>query len=580
MTAATAPRRFRAFISYSHTDSVAARWLHRRLETFAMPQRLVGRAGLHGPVPARLAPIFKDREDLPAADDLTAEVRTALSASACLVVLATPAAAASHYVDQEIALFRAEHPDRPILVALWAGDPDAAFPAALRRTATGASIEPLAADFRKTGDGRRLALLKLVAGISGVELDALVQREAQRRLRRVMAVTVAAVIGMLAMGLLTAFAFSARAEAERQRGEAEGLVEFMLTDLRDNLKAVGRLDVLTSANTRALAYYEAQQLGELPPAALDHRAAILDQMGKDNETRGDLAAALANYREAHRTTSAQLAADPGNPDRIFAAAQSEYWLGHVDEMRGDFAAARRAYVRYREAARRLMAVAPDDPRAASEMAYAENNIGIIALNGLHQPRTAIASFATAERWFASAVAHDPGNSSNRIDHANCLGWLADAELAAGDTQAARQHRLADRAIKLQLLAAEPGNRNYIERLVVTERALAAIDTAAGNQQRAAATLAAVAATMATMIADDPRNADYREQAARIGLDRAGLHLDAGRRAEAAALLHAARAVLAGPTGAPPDNRDRRTVARRIDALAAQIAPVGASNPPG
>ena len=563
-----APRQYRAFISYSHADAEAARWLHRRLEGFVMPTRLVGRPGPHGPVAQRLVPIFKDREDLAAAHDLTGEVRAALAASACLIVLATPAAAASHYVGQEITLYREQHPDRPILVALWEGEPDAAFPAALRTAADGSAIEPLAADFRKGADGRRLALLKLVAGITGVDLDALVEREAQRRLRRVMAVTVAAVIGMLAMGLLAAFAFSARAEADRQRGQAEGLVEFMLTDLRDNLKGVGRLDVLVSANQRALAYYQAQDLHTLPPAALDHRASILERMGKDNETRGDLPAALANYREAHRTTSVQLAADPDNPDRIFAAAQSEYWLGHIDEMRGDFGAASNAYRRYHAAAARLMALAPADPRAVLEMAYAENNLGIIALKGLNRPTDAAAAFARAETWFAAAVARDPANASVQIDHANGLGWLADAEMAAGDLDAARRHRLADRAIKRALLADSPRNRDYAARMIITDRALAAIDAARGNRPRAAATLAEAAQTMASFVADDPPNADWREQAARIGVDRAELAIDAGQTAQAVRLLAEARAMLDGPSGRRPADKDRAGVAARIDTLLA------------
>ena len=131
--------------------------------------------------------------------------------------------------------------------------------------ATGGA-EPLAADLRPHADGRRLGFLKLVAGLSGVGLDALVQRDAQRRLRRVTAVTAAALAAMLVMAVLTGLALSQRREAQRQRAEAEGLVEFMLTDLRDKLKGVGRLDVLPAVNERALTYYRKQDLASLPPS--------------------------------------------------------------------------------------------------------------------------------------------------------------------------------------------------------------------------------------------------------------------------------------------------------------------------
>src|SRR3712207_7323871 len=51
------------------------------------------------------------------------------------------------------------------------------FPPALRQKydrrgrPTSKRAEPLAADFRQTGDGRRLPFLKLVAGMLGVPLD-------------------------------------------------------------------------------------------------------------------------------------------------------------------------------------------------------------------------------------------------------------------------------------------------------------------------------------------------------------------------------------------------------------------------
>ena len=124
--------RYTAFLSYSHKDSAAAGRLHRRLETYRMPKRLVGLETPRGPVPERLAPIVRDRDELPAATDLSETVRQALAESGALVILCSEDAAGSLWVAEEIRTFRALHPDRPILAAVIEGDPPDCFPAALR----------------------------------------------------------------------------------------------------------------------------------------------------------------------------------------------------------------------------------------------------------------------------------------------------------------------------------------------------------------------------------------------------------------------------------------------------------------
>ena len=71
--------RYRAFMSYSHKDARWARWLHRRLEGYRIPARMRGSEGEFGPLPDRLAPIFRDREDLATAGQLTPKIESALA---------------------------------------------------------------------------------------------------------------------------------------------------------------------------------------------------------------------------------------------------------------------------------------------------------------------------------------------------------------------------------------------------------------------------------------------------------------------------------------------------------------------
>ena len=229
--------RYVAFLSYSHRNRAETEWLHRALERYHIPKKLVGKETAKGPVPARLIPIFRDRDELSASADLGNELRAALANSDHLVVVASPASAKSVYVQEEIRAFKEMHGEARVFALIVDGEPYAStmpgreeeesFPASLRfrvgpdGALTDTPAEPIAADIRPNKDGKRLALLKLVAGITGLRLDDLVQREAQRRARRLTWITSGASMGMLLTTGLAVYANQQRIFADKQRFIAE-----------------------------------------------------------------------------------------------------------------------------------------------------------------------------------------------------------------------------------------------------------------------------------------------------------------------------------------------------------------------
>jgi tetratricopeptide (TPR) repeat protein len=461
--------RYRAFLSYSHKDAAAAGRLHRRLEAWRIPRRLVGRETNRGPVPRRLWPIFRDREELPAATDLSETVREALAQSGALIILCSPDAAGSLWVAEEIRVFRELHPARPILAAILDGDPPDCFPPLLR--AMGEGHEPLATDLRSHRDGERLGLLKLVAGITGLGLDDLVQRDASRRVRRVMAVTAGAVVAMLAMAVLVVVAISARREAEHQRAEAEGQIEFMLTDLRAKLRTVGRLDIMETVNQRALDHYRLQQLTDLDPAALERRARILQAMGEDDLARGQFAVARTAFEDAYRTTAEQLARNPNDPARIYAHAQSEYWVGEVHRRLRDWRGASAYFRRYAQAAERLVQLEPANPDFLMEAGYGASNMGTVQLNGERDPAAAQASFTRALQWFRRAEQARPGDRTALRKQANAYANIADTFYARRQWRDALAARQRQYAIYLPLHEASPNDMEVLYDLATAERAV-------------------------------------------------------------------------------------------------------------
>lgn len=501
---------YRAFISYSHSDEGTARRLHRWLEGYRMPRRLRGRMTALGEVPRRLLPIFRDRLEMPAATDFNAQVKHALTSSEALLVLCSPAAHASKWVAEEIRLYRSLNPGRPIIAALLSGEPEESFPPALLEPdAHGHVMEPVAADFRKHGDGTKLARLKIVAGLTGVALDQLIQREAQRQLRRVIAVTLVALLVTVMMALMLTFVVNARREAEYQRHQAERLIEFMLTDLRDRLKGVGRLDILRAVNERALAYYgEQTDLSRFPVESLERRARILHAMGEDDQRRGDLPAALAKFREAHRVTSTLLQSQPNDPQRIFAHAQSEFWIAYVDFVRKRYPEALKGFLAYRGHALRLTRIDPGNFAYQRELAYADGNICTIALTRpspgkeLDACRSAL---ATMQR-VAEAQPHDPNIQS---DLANRHAWMADALVLYGRKDEALAERARQSTIIEDLLRQDPRNVTYLQDWMLARYSTSELLQSLGQHERAAALKEEARKMISRLLEADPENNDWR-----------------------------------------------------------------------
>jgi len=228
-----------AFLSYSHRDARWANWLHRSVESYRPPKALVGTLGERGPVPRRLSPLFRDREELATATDLGTVIAEALRQSACQIVICSRQSAKSKWVNEEILAFKRLGRDDRIFCLIIDGEPNASdnpatadeecFPPALRYKLDAAGnlsstrTEPIAADARPGKDGRNNAKLKLIAGVLGVGFDALRRREAQRRTRRLAAIASAMTVGMIATTGLATYALVQRAAAQRQsiRAEAE-----------------------------------------------------------------------------------------------------------------------------------------------------------------------------------------------------------------------------------------------------------------------------------------------------------------------------------------------------------------------
>lgn len=520
---ATSAPKYWAFLSYSHHDKLIAKRLQKQLETYRVPTRLVGRETSQGPVPARVAPVFRDRDELHAGADLKASVQDALAKSRWLIVVCTPDAARSPWVNREIIEFKRLRGERHVLALIARGEPFASdmpgreaeecFPPALRRALNedgvpeGEPLEPIAADMRKHGDGPQRATLKLLAGMLGVSFDDLVRRDMQRRVRLLSVVAGASVLGLVAFAFLAVMAVQARNEAQHQRVQAEGLIEFMLGDLRKKLEPVGRLEVLDSVGEKALAYYGAQESGKLDATALGHRSRAMHLIGEIRDLRGNPAEAQKAFEQAAETTAQLLAQAPNDGQRIFDHAQSVFWVGYAAWKRADGKTAEAKFQEYLTLSQRLTQIAPANVDWQAEVAFGHMNLGTVQL-GTDQPAVALESLRLGGRLLAELSTKRPELS---FELAQNYGWQASAYELLGDYEKALEHQER----KLALIRAMPGvdkNRTAQRGILNTLSAISQYELALGRVADAERSALAGLTIADALVVDDPHNLFWRGDA--------------------------------------------------------------------
>jgi hypothetical protein len=416
-----------AYLSYAHDDDFWARRVHRTIETFRVPRQLRGQTVAGQEVGARLRPLFRDREELASSGDLRASLEEALMNSSALIVLCSPAAAKSSWVDKEVKAFVAKNGKRRVFPMILSGEPNSGderecFPPSLRGEG-GEGLEPIAGDLRNYADGPRDGILKVIAGLLEVGFDAIKRRDAQRRHRSALTFASAASVVAVFTSLMALYALQQRNIAETRHAQADELISFMLGDLRGRLREVGRLDLLDAVGEEAEAYFAALPPNQVEDADLEKQALALRQIGEVRLQQGKHAQAQGAFASSLEQLEALAARRPGDAGVLFERSQAEFWLGNSHYRALEFDRARPLFERYAQSAAELVALAPDNPAYRLEAAYARSNLGSLAIDQ-GDLDAAEAAFKAAGEIFGELAQRQPDDADLRFEVAANDSWLA------------------------------------------------------------------------------------------------------------------------------------------------------------
>jgi tetratricopeptide (TPR) repeat protein len=329
----------------------------------------------------------------------------ALAASASQIVICSPQAAQSKWVNEEILAFKRLGREDRIFCLIVGGEPYASgmpgreqeecFPVALRfklgsdGALSDVPTEPIAADARPGKDGRNNAKLKLISGLLGVGFDSLRRREQQRRNQRLFIFSCSATAGMVLTTGLATYALVQRGVAQRQtlRAEAETrtakeTTRFLvdLFKISDPSEARGNTvtarEMLDKGATRVDT--ELSKAPAIQATLMDTLGTVYTGLGLYDQARPLLERAVATRRGME-------AEDPADLSEA---------LGHEGELlflQADYAAGEKVY---RDAIR-IESARPKDPDSQAQLAN--------SLYGLGKLLRAQAQYPEAEKDLREAL---------------------------------------------------------------------------------------------------------------------------------------------------------------------------------
>lgn len=339
----------------------------------------------------------------------------------------------------------------------------------------------------------------------------------QARLTALARWRVAALVGALALALTAGLAAVHNAQladtvTARER-QSRRLATFMLGELADQLRPIGKLDLLGSVGEQGLQVLNPQDVRDELPADTLQRAKALVVIGEVNSSRGthQLEMAGTALARAYALLSAMGPApgiDPGEYYKTLGA--SAFWLGQIAYDAGRLDDATTQMARYRAASQAWLAAAPAHPQARAELGYALGSLSSIAMRR--------GRWADAQRGFEASLAlklavlaDHPDDIDAQDAVASARAWLGQLAHLKGDSRRALALYDTARTVQRRLQQTHPSQAVRLRDLGVIESRRAEALQALGRPFDAIAARQAAARWMRQALVDGASNTFWQAE---------------------------------------------------------------------
>lgn len=517
-----------AFISYSHAkDKPIAAALQSTIQKLGKPWYR-----------RRALRLFRDNSSLTATPHLWPTIEQALEQSRFFLLLASPEAAASKWVQREVAYWLKHRSIDTFLIGLtdgelaWdeAGEDFVAGSTAPLPTVLAKQFpsEPKWVDLRPYRDRADKHDAKFTefaadfaAAIRGVPKEDLLSQEVRQQ-RRALTLAWSAAASLLVLAAaatvagIVAYRAQQEAVAERNRAEqtlaaatdtANSLVMDLAHRFRDAIGVPASLvkDILDRA--RALQ----DQLiasGEVTPDLKLSRAAALNEMVDTLLAIGDTDGALAAAEQGRQIIADLLALQPGETKLQRNLSVSYAKLGDVHAAQGDLAEALKSYQASLALAERLAQSDPGDATWQYELGISNERVGNVMMER-GDLEGALKSYRAKQEIIARLNQSDPGKIDWQRDLSVADDKIGNVLFLQGDLAGALKSYSDDLAIAKRVAQSDPGNAVRQRDLSVAYEKVGYVQQAQNDPAEAMKSYRQSLAIRQRLVQSDPGNSDWQ-----------------------------------------------------------------------
>ena len=326
-----------------------------------------------------------------------------------------------------------------------------------------------------------------------------------------------------------------RSRAIAARMRAENLLDFMLEDLRTEVRKVGKLDVLDMVGEKATAYFASLDPRDLTDKAQLQQAKTLRQIGEVQIDQARYEAAMQSFATAYARVAALTERFPRNGDILFERGQTEYWIGMVHRKRRELTAMGDWWTRYRDTGVSLVKLDPNRAAWQGELAWGLHNLAAydFARNKAEDARRGFLAELEILSKLVSAAPNDVALQFRVVDANSWLG--STAELTGNLWEAGRCFSQQVSAVEA-ITRLEPDNPKWRASLGEALALRATIHAVTGQRANGLEGRRRVSGIFRDLAASDPKNLNWEKRVLDSYMREARLLVAEGSWAEARRIM--------------------------------------------